>query len=140
MFICWRLDLLAGFASLEPSDVFLAEMTDIPTRIAMTIKLSAATSILLKCRRAGRSPILASELIMKAGMPLPRPGAIQAEYRLLSRKRANSALFMFWKGSQFLNQKLRLGSALQSEPLSSSPWTCGSGLGLTPPKTKSTVG
>jgi hypothetical protein len=45
MFICWRLDLLAGFAPLEPSDVFFAEMTDIPTRIAMTInhKVTAAT-------------------------------------------------------------------------------------------------
>ena len=61
------LDLLAGFEPLKPSDGFLAEMTHIPARIAMTMKVNAATTILLKCRRAGRSPILASELIMKVG-------------------------------------------------------------------------
>ena len=61
------LDLLPGFAPLEPSDGFLAEMTNIPTRIAITIKVSAATTILLKCLRAGRSPILALELIMHLG-------------------------------------------------------------------------
>src|ERR1700722_8263730 len=62
------LDLLAGFAPLEPNDGFLVEITNMPITMAMTMKVSAATTILLKCRRAGLSPTLASELIIKIGM------------------------------------------------------------------------
>jgi hypothetical protein len=42
-------------------------MTHIPARIAMTMKVSAATKILFKCRRTGRSPALALELIITLG-------------------------------------------------------------------------
>jgi hypothetical protein len=65
------LDLLAGFAPLEPKepkDGFLAEMTNIPTTMATSIKVSAATTILLKCRRAGRSPALGFESIIPTAM------------------------------------------------------------------------
>jgi hypothetical protein len=59
------LDLLAGFAPLEPNEGFLVAITNMPTAMAITMKVSAATTILLKCRRAGRSPEFGSELIMK---------------------------------------------------------------------------
>jgi hypothetical protein len=59
-----ELDLLAGVAEPAPRDDFLAEINHIPARIAKTIKANAATMILLKCRRAGRSPTLAFEVIM----------------------------------------------------------------------------
>jgi hypothetical protein len=92
------LDLLAGFAPLEPSDGFLAEMTNIPTTMAMTMKVSAATTILLKCRRAGRSPILASEFIMRLGCCFVAQELIKARSIALVPQTCRPFVFHFLEG------------------------------------------